>query len=62
MIGRKALGYFSFRNWAITRSWVGISERPTYENAQEVADSLVEAFVAGADDDGDDPVPTASLG
>ena len=62
VIGRKALGYFSFRNWAITLSWVGISERPTYENAQEVADSLVAAFVAGADDDGDYPGADGILG
>ena len=62
VIGRKALGYFSFRNWAITHSWVGISERPTYENAQEVADSLVAAFVAGADDDGDYPGADGILG
>ncbi len=62
VIGRKALGYFSFRNWTITHSWVGISERPTYENAQEVAESLVLAFNSGADDDGDDPGADGILG
>jgi F-type H+-transporting ATPase subunit gamma len=62
VIGRKALTYFKFRNWAITNSWVGISERPTYEHAKEVADSLVTAFLSGADDDGDDPGEDGILG
>ena len=62
VIGRKALTYFKFRNWAITNSWVGISERPTYEHAKEVADSLVAAFLAGTDDDGDDPGLDGILG
>jgi F-type H+-transporting ATPase subunit gamma len=51
VVGRKALGYFSFRNWTITGSWIGFSDKPTYEQAQEIADTLVAAFLAGADDD-----------
>jgi len=54
-VGRKAQGYYSFRNWDIVESWTGFSERPSYENAAEVADTLVSAFMAGAgDDDGSD--------
>ena len=52
-IGRKALGYYSFRNWDIKESWTGFSERPSYENAAEVAETLVSAFMAGTEDDGD---------
>ena len=52
-IGRKALGYYSFRNWDIKESWTGFSERPNYENAAEVAETLVGAFIAGTEDDGD---------
>jgi F-type H+-transporting ATPase subunit gamma len=52
-IGRKALGYYSFRNWDINESWTGFSERPSYENAAEVAETLVSAFTAGTEDDGD---------
>ena len=55
VVGRKALGYFSFRNWKITEAWTGFSEKPTYEKSQEIADTLVAAFMAGADDQGDDP-------
>lgn len=62
VVGRKALGYYSFRNWEITESWTGFSEQPTYENAQEIAEKLVAAFVAGADDSGDDPGPDNILG
>lgn len=62
VVGRKALSYFSFRNWTITRSWVGISEKPTYEDAQEIAEFLVDAFLAGSDDFGDDPGEDGILG
>jgi F-type H+-transporting ATPase subunit gamma len=50
-VGRKAQGYFKFRNWDISESWSGFSERPSYENAAEVAETLVSAFMAGAGDD-----------
>lgn len=50
-IGRKAESRFSFRNWDITESWTGFSEQPQYENACEVAETLVDAFMAGVDED-----------
>ena len=62
VVGRKALGYFSFRNWTITDSWIGFSEKPTYEQSQEIADTLVTAFLSGADDEGDDPGEDDVLG
>ncbi|GAS98178.1 F0F1 ATP synthase subunit gamma [Mycolicibacterium canariasense] len=62
VVGRKALGYYSFRQRAVTESWTGFSERPTYENAKEIADTLVEAFLSGADDEGDDPGADGILG
>lgn len=49
VVGRKALGYYSFRNWNITGSWTGFSEQPTVEKAAEVASTLVDAFIAGSD-------------
>ena len=61
-VGRKALNYYRFRNWKITESWSGFSEQPTYENAQEIAGTLVGAFLAGADDHSDDPGPDGTLG
>lgn len=62
VVGRKALSYYSFRNWDVVDSWTGFSEKPAYENAQEIAATLVEAFNAGADDEGDDPGPDGILG
>jgi len=61
-VGRKALNYYRFRNWNVTDSWNGFSEQPTYENAQEITSTLVDAFLAGADDHGDDPGPDGVLG
>lgn len=52
-VGRKAQNYFRFRNWDITESWTGFSEQPTYENAAEIASTLVETFMKGAGDDED---------
>jgi F-type H+-transporting ATPase subunit gamma len=61
-VGRKALSYYSFRNWDVTESWTGFSERPEYEHAQEIGKTLVDAFMAGADDEGDDAGADGILG
>jgi F-type H+-transporting ATPase subunit gamma len=61
-VGRKAMNYYRFRNWDITESWTGFSEQPAYENAQQIASTLVETFLAGADDEGDDPGPDGVFG
>ncbi len=53
-IGRKAESHYSFRNWDVAESWTGFSEQPQFENASEVAKTLVDAFLAGVDDDDDD--------
>src|SRR6201998_120060 len=52
-VGRKALNYFKFRNWDITESWTGFSEQPKYENAAEIASTLVDTFMKGTGDDDD---------
>jgi F-type H+-transporting ATPase subunit gamma len=62
VVGRKALSYFTFRNWTVTDSWIGFSEKPTYEQAQEIANAMVSAFLAGADDAGDDAGDDGVLG
>ena len=49
-VGRKAQGYYTFRNWDISESWTGFSERPSYEDATKVAETLVSAFMAGAEE------------
>jgi F-type H+-transporting ATPase subunit gamma len=57
VIGRKGVSYYRFRNREIAGSWTGFSELPRFENAREVGQTLIQAFVAGADDvDGDGSV------
>ncbi len=47
LIGKKAIDYFTFRNYKIDASYVGMSDTPTYENAREVAGKVVEMFESG---------------
>jgi F-type H+-transporting ATPase subunit gamma len=61
-VGRKALGYYSFRQREVKDSWTGFSERPTYEQAREIADVLVAAFMAGVDDEDGDAGDDGILG
>jgi F-type H+-transporting ATPase subunit gamma len=56
-VGRKAQGYYTFRNWDISESWTGFSERPSYEDASKVAQTLVDAFMAGAEENGEQDGP-----
>jgi F-type H+-transporting ATPase subunit gamma len=50
VIGRKGVGYYRFRNRPIAASWTGFSERPSFADARRVGESLLEAFIGGADD------------
>ena len=52
LVGRKAYNYYKFRDRAIAASWTGFSDNPTYENAKEVSEALLKAFVDGSDGDG----------
>jgi F-type H+-transporting ATPase subunit gamma len=61
-VGRKAVSYYTFRNWEISESWTGFSERPSYENAATVAQTLVDAFMAGAASDDERPEQGALTG
>lgn len=48
LVGRKAVNYYKFRNRPVAGTWTGFSDSPTYENAKEVADALITAFLADA--------------
>jgi F-type H+-transporting ATPase subunit gamma len=50
LVGRKAVNYYRFRNREIAGSWSGFSDTPSYENAKEVADALLNAFLADSTD------------
>jgi F-type H+-transporting ATPase subunit gamma len=53
VVGRRGVTYYRFRKRDIAASWTGFSEQPRFENARDIGDTLIEAFLAGADD-GDD--------
>lgn len=44
--GKKGLAYYRFRDRPVVGSWQGFSERPSYDNAKEIADTLIEAFLS----------------
>jgi F-type H+-transporting ATPase subunit gamma len=52
VVGRKGVGYYRFRGRPIEASWTGFSERPSFSDAKTIGDALLEAFIAGADDNG----------
>ncbi|RCW45245.1 ATP synthase F1 subcomplex gamma subunit [Halopolyspora algeriensis] len=62
VIGRKGQDYYRFRNREIARSWTGFTDRPDYANAADVGETMVKAFMAGADDYVDEADPDATLG
>jgi F-type H+-transporting ATPase subunit gamma len=56
VVGRKGVAFYRFRNREMAESWTGFSEQPQYENAKEIADTLIDAFLAGSDDGGIDEI------
>jgi F-type H+-transporting ATPase subunit gamma len=50
LIGRKAVGYYTFRGRPIEQSWTGFSEQPSYADAAKAGNMLVRALLAGTDD------------
>src|SRR5258706_4123258 len=57
LVGRKGVTYYRFRNRPIEASWTGFSERPAFPHAREIGETLVKAFLNGADDSLDHPGP-----
>ncbi len=54
--GRKGVGYYAFRQRPVVQSWTGFSDQPTYDAAREIADTLIEAFIAEESDTAVDEV------
>ena len=48
VIGRKGLGYFTFRNRPVVESWTGFSERPTYADAERATEAILPSFLVGS--------------
>jgi F-type H+-transporting ATPase subunit gamma len=64
VIGRKGVTYYRFRNRPIEESWTGFSEQPTFGDARRIGETLIKAFVGGADDldEGEDGHPGGADG
>jgi F-type H+-transporting ATPase subunit gamma len=56
VVGRKGVAYYKFRNRETGGAWTGFSEQPQYENAKEVADTLIDAFRDGSENGGVDEI------
>jgi F-type H+-transporting ATPase subunit gamma len=48
VIGRKGLGYYTFRQRPVVASWTGFSERPSYADAERATEALLPAFTVGS--------------
>lgn len=48
VMGRKGIGYYTFRDRPIAASWSGFSQQPDYADAQEAVHHLVASFLAGS--------------
>ncbi len=46
-VGKKAQAYFRFRRQPVERSFIGMSERPDFAQAREVAAAVLTPFVEG---------------
>lgn len=49
--GKKAADYFKRRDISTAKSWVGLSGRIAYSNAQEIAKGVIEDFISEAIDE-----------
>jgi F-type H+-transporting ATPase subunit gamma len=54
--GRKGSAYYRFRHREVAQEWVGFSDAPQYENAREIAETLIDAFLKDTADGGVDEI------
>src|SRR6478752_4129845 len=52
LTGRKGEAYYRFRGRPVAQSWSGFSDQPRYENAKEIGEALIEAFISDKDAEG----------
>ena len=56
LTGRKAGAFYTFRRREIAGRWEGFSDSPSYANAREIADALIEAFLKPTAEGGVDEI------
>ena len=50
VMGRKGIGYYTFRDRPIAASWSGFSQQPSFADSAQAVHHLVDAFLAGSDE------------
>jgi F-type H+-transporting ATPase subunit gamma len=56
VIGRKGVSYYRFRERNVEKSYTGFSEQPSYSDAKQVADDLIDKFTQDSDEGGVDEI------
>jgi F-type H+-transporting ATPase subunit gamma len=56
LTGRKAAAYYQFRKRTVANQWEGFSDAPSYKEAREIADALIEAFLTPTEEGGVDEI------
>lgn len=56
LVGRKAVSYFSFRNRSAVQEWVGGTDHPAVEVAQEISAAVLDAYLKDYEDGGVDEI------
>jgi F-type H+-transporting ATPase subunit gamma len=56
LVGRKAVGYFQFRQMPWAGEWTGDTDTPHFNTAEQVAGALLEAYDLGGEDGGVDEI------
>jgi F-type H+-transporting ATPase subunit gamma len=46
-VGKKADGYFRFRGYTLGKAFSGFSAQPSYEDAREIGEHVIDLFVTG---------------
>ncbi len=54
--GRKGAAFYTFRRREIAGQWAGFSDAPTFEVAQEIANTLINAFLTPSEEGGVDEI------
>lgn len=58
LAGRKAETYFNFRQREFETSWIGFSDKPTYDDARKIGDTLIaRGGHVESDEESDDDLP-----
>ena len=56
LTGRKAGAFYAFRRREVAQRWDGFSDSPSYSDAREIADALIESFLKPTEEGGVDEI------